>query len=213
MLRLATWNCRIGGFRYKAKQISRFRPDVLVVQEVEPIDNVLLFGGDCEPTSRDCRRDPAFPRRAIGVFSYSDLELVPVDAEEPMYAFRCLEARRRELAFNVVGVWTSATKSRATSYMQAHEGFRRYGDWIRQRPTVVLGDFNDNVSFKTTNWGRLLELVDPLAWSAPITATSMSRSAPNRVRRISIGASWHRRHTSTTASFRRNGRRGSAESK
>lgn len=79
-----------------------------------------------------------------------------------MYAFRCLEARRRELAFNVVGVWTSATKSRATSYMQAHEGFRRYGDWIRQRPTVVLGDFNDNVSFKTTNWGRLLELVEPL---------------------------------------------------
>jgi hypothetical protein len=29
------------------------RPDVLAVQEVEPIDSVLLFAGDCQPTCRD----------------------------------------------------------------------------------------------------------------------------------------------------------------
>jgi hypothetical protein len=36
------------------------RPDVLAVQEVEPIDNVLLFAGDCQPTFRDRISDPVY---------------------------------------------------------------------------------------------------------------------------------------------------------
>src|SRR5262245_36060674 len=136
-MRLATWNCRVGGFRKKAKLVSSFRPDVLVVQEVEPIDNALLLDGDCQPTFRDRLGDPAFPRRAIGVFSYTDTTLRAVDVLEPLYAFRCYEAHRNGLTFNVIGVWTAATKSAKTSYRQAHDGFTRHADWIRERPTVV----------------------------------------------------------------------------
>ena len=77
---LVTWNCRIGGFRRKAKQIAPLRPDVLAVQEVEAIDKVLHFAGDCQPTFRDRICDPMFPTRAIGVFSYTDTRLVAVDA-------------------------------------------------------------------------------------------------------------------------------------
>ena len=63
-MRLITWYCRVGGFQKKAKHIAPYRPDVLAVQEVEPLDNVLLFAGDAQPTFRERICDPAFPRRA-----------------------------------------------------------------------------------------------------------------------------------------------------
>ena len=72
----------------KASHIARLRPDVAVVQELEPIDHLLLLAGNEQPTFRDRRSDPAYPRRAIGVFSYTDIKLEVVDAEAPLYGFR-----------------------------------------------------------------------------------------------------------------------------
>jgi exodeoxyribonuclease III len=161
-MRIVTWNCRIGGFRWKAQHVARLRPDVLAVQEVEPIDNVLLFAGDCQPTYRDRVSGREAPRRGIGIFSYTDIQLQAVDSVEPMSTFRRYEARRGDLTFNVIGVWTWATKSASTSYRQAHEGFARYADWIRHRPTVVIGDFNGNGAFQGSNWRQLLELAGSL---------------------------------------------------
>jgi endonuclease/exonuclease/phosphatase family metal-dependent hydrolase len=161
-MRLITWNCRVGGFRKKAKHIAPFRPDVLAVQEVEPLDNVLLFAGDDQPTFRDRIGDPAFPKRAIGMFSYTDVELTPVDGAACQYCFRRYRARHGELSFQVVGVWTWATKFRETSYMQAIDGVREHKNWIEQMPTVVMGDFNDNGSYKSGHWQQLLDLLQPL---------------------------------------------------
>lgn len=141
--------------------VAALRPDVLVAQEVEPLDSVLLFAGE-QPTFRDRIGDPAFPKRAVGVFSYTGTKLVPVDVASPSYAFRRYEAEWKGVAFQVVGVWTSATKVRETSYRQAHEGLVQHADWIRQRPTVVLGDFNDNSSFKSGSWLAFLDLATPL---------------------------------------------------
>jgi exonuclease III len=161
-MRFVTWNCRVGAFRNKAKHIAPLRPDVLVAQEVEPIDSVLLFAGEQQPTYRDRCCDPESPRRAIGVFSYTDTTLRAVDQSETLYGFRRYEAQRGDLMFQVVGVWTAVTKSRATSYMQAHDGIRRHEDWIAQRPTVIVGDFNDNASYRTAHWQELLNLLEPL---------------------------------------------------
>ena len=162
MLRLVTWNCRIGGYRYKSAHVAALNPDVLAVQEVEPLDRVLLFGGDRQPTYRDRVGDPQFPRRAIGVFSYTDLTLEAVDQEDPLYAFRRYVASRGDLTFNVIATWTSATKNPATSYRQAHEGVQRHEEWIRARPTVLLGDLNDNASFRGPRWRDFMELLAPL---------------------------------------------------
>ncbi|MGE3959305.1 MAG: endonuclease/exonuclease/phosphatase family protein [Vicinamibacterales bacterium] len=161
-MRLVTWNCRVGGFRKKAKHIAPFRPDVLTVQEVEPLDSVLIFGGEDQPTFRDRISDPLYWRRSIGVFSYTGVELASVDADTPLYGFRRYRAQRNGLVFQVVAVWTSATKSRQTSYMQAIEGVREHAGWIAQAPTVIMGDFNDNASYRLGHWPQLLELLQPL---------------------------------------------------
>ena len=165
-MRLVTWNCRIGGFRWKAKQVAPLRPDVLVVQEVERrIDTELFFDGECQPTYRDRIGDPAYPKgRAIGVFSYTDTKLESVDAADPMLSFRRYKAQRGDLKFQVVGVWTWKTASRATTYGQARLGLQRHAAWIRQRPTVILGDFNANASFKGDDWRQLAELLGELGF-------------------------------------------------
>lgn len=164
-MKLTTWNCRIGGFRTKAKHIASHRPDVLVVQEVEPSALTDLFlDGDSQPTYRDRVGDPAMPKRAIGVFSYTSLKLDAVDVAEPAYCFRRHSAQQGDLAFQVVSVWQCATDdARATWYQQAHDGLRRHAEWIRQRPTVILGDFNDNghVSYGKT-WRALLDQMNGL---------------------------------------------------
>jgi exodeoxyribonuclease III len=161
-LRLITWNCRVGGFRRKAQYVATLRRDILAVQEVEPIDDATVFAGDTEPTFRDRVGDPNYPRRAIGTFSYTDTILRPVDREAPLFSFRRYEATHRGLSFNVVAVWPWQTKSVKTAYRQVHEGLVLHARWIGERPTVVLGDFNANASFKGKNWPDLAALLSQL---------------------------------------------------
>lgn len=162
-MRLVTWNCRIGGFHYKAKQVAPFKPDILVVQEVEPLDKVTVFSGDCQPTYRHRDGGPTKARRAIGVFSYTDIAIRSVDEAAPIYGFRRYEALYNGLAFNLIAVWTAATGIPGTSYRQAHEGLAKHALWIRERPTILIGDLNNNASFMGSSWRELRVLLDPLA--------------------------------------------------
>ena len=58
------------------------------MQEVERLEQVKISGGEHQPTYRDRIGDPAFPRRAIGVFSFTGLDIRAVDLEAPLNAFR-----------------------------------------------------------------------------------------------------------------------------
>src|SRR5688572_26264921 len=161
-MRLTTWNCRIGGFRHKALSIVSMLPlpDVLAIQEIEPIDHVPVFAGNCQPTYRERSCVSEFPRRGFGMFSYTQTKLRALDPDEPFSGFRRYEADHGGLLFNVAGVWPWATKSATTSYRQAHDGLRLHDGWVRDRPAVILGDFNANASFKGRNWSQLLELTE-----------------------------------------------------
>jgi hypothetical protein len=136
--------------------------DVLAVQEVEPIDSLLLFTGDRQPTFRDRSAPASSPKRGLGMFSYTQTLLRPEDGAEPFCGVRRYRAERNGLSFNVIGVWTWGTRSAKTSYRQAHDGLQAHEAWIREWPTVVLGDFNANASFKGNNWKQLRELMDQL---------------------------------------------------
>ncbi len=162
-MRLMTWNCRIGGFRRKAGRVAPFRPDILAVQEVERLDGDVPLDGELQPTFRDRVADPAYPKRAVGVFSYTGAALEAVDLADPMYCFRRYEAELAGLHFNVCAVWTAPTKPRSASYRQAHEGLRVHADWVQRRPTVVLGDFNHDASYGDgKSWRELAGLLEPL---------------------------------------------------
>jgi endonuclease/exonuclease/phosphatase family metal-dependent hydrolase len=137
--------------------VATLRPDVVAVQEVEPIDHQLLFAGDCQPTFRDRASDLEYAKRGIGVFSYTDLALKAADSANTLGGFRRFEAQRNGLSFNVVAVWTAAPK-----YGQANEGIEKYRTWMQQRPTIMLGDFNKSASFSEKGWRPLMDLVEEL---------------------------------------------------
>jgi exonuclease III len=161
-LRIITWNCRVGGFRHKSAHVEPLRPDVLAVQEVEPIDNVLIFGGVQQPTFWNQIKDPANPRRSIGLFSYTNAKIRAEDGADPQYSFRRFVVNKGFLEFNVAAVWTWATKAKATTYMQAHDGVARHREWIRERATVILGDLNMDASYRNSSLPALIKVTSEL---------------------------------------------------
>jgi hypothetical protein len=149
----------VGGFRHKPAHVAPLKPDVLGVQEIEPL-SLADFPAALRPhyCDRSCAAD--FPRRGIGMFSYSPRPAFQaVDGNEPFSGFRRYQVSRGGLSFNVAAVWPWATRTAKTSYRQAQDGLVRHRDWIQSRPTVVLGDFNASASFKDRNWQDLLVLL------------------------------------------------------
>lgn len=96
------------------------------------------------------------------MFSYTGLDIRAVDLPEPTFPFRRFEAFRGSLMFHIVAVWTYESKVRAESYRQAHKGLVEHNAWIRQNPTVVMGDFNQSAKFKSDSWPKLMEITEPL---------------------------------------------------
>ena len=116
MLRSVTWNCRTGGFRSKAAHVAPLRPDLLAVQEVERLEQVKISGGEHQPTYMDRIGDPAFPRRAIGVFSFTGLDIRAVDLEAPLNAFRRYRrARVPQVAGDALSESGSSANARQTN--------------------------------------------------------------------------------------------------
>lgn len=160
-MRFITWNCD-RKFREKAPSVAAYRPDVLAVQELTRRDTQSELAGDPQPSFRDHDELSNQWERGLGLFSFTGLEIEPVDGEDHSPSFRRYRARLGGLEFQIVGLWTSFRKEHADTYKQAIQGAFNYSDWLLAAPTVVFGDFNDNASYRTTNWPELLEVFTPV---------------------------------------------------
>ena len=86
------------------------------MQEIEPLEQVKISGGEHQPTYRDRIGDPAFPRRAIGVFSFTGLDIRAVDLEAPLIAFRRYRrARVPQVAGDALSESGSSANARQTN--------------------------------------------------------------------------------------------------
>ncbi len=96
------------------------------------------------------------------MFSFTGLEIEPADSDDHEESFRRYRATAHGAEFQVVVLWTWPTHDpdRSLHYRQAIDGAVRFRDWLSAAPTIVLGDFNDNASFKTT---AVPELADKMA--------------------------------------------------
>ncbi|MBE7483594.1 MAG: endonuclease/exonuclease/phosphatase family protein [Polyangiaceae bacterium] len=162
-MRLSTWNCRIGAFRRKAARVARFKPDVLIVPEMEELEGELFLDGDHQPTFRQRCSGPGWSR-GLGVLSYTGIELEPAfHASEAIAGFWPFTARRGDLRFQVAAVWTFKEEAKPReAYLQAHAGIDHYRGWIKQLPTVLLGDFNVDASRDHRQWADLIARTESL---------------------------------------------------
>lgn len=180
----------------KAARAAALEPDILVVPEVERLDSDLFLGGEQQPSFRDRVAKPDWPR-GIGVFSYTGVELSRAfDDSSLVHGFTPFLARRELLQFQVVAVWTFETALVAGSYRQAHEGIQRWGDWIRQAPTIVMGDFNIAANYRGGGaWRELVRLTTPLglvsAYHAFYGEMPGHETRPTHFHRGRASSTWH----------------------
>ncbi|MEZ4865056.1 MAG: hypothetical protein R3C14_27320 [Caldilineaceae bacterium] len=141
-MKLLTWNCQ-GAFRKKAPLLTALQPTLVAIQECEcptklrmpagyhPADDFLWQGENLD--------------KGVGVFAFGDWRLALDERYDP--AFRhCIPLRSQgEPDLHLLAVWAMGHRQKARSYVgQVYHAVLHYADFLRERPTIVLGDFNSN---------------------------------------------------------------------
>jgi exodeoxyribonuclease III len=149
-LRLVTWNCQ-GAFRKKYTHIAGFAPDLAVIQECEHPDKLTWKAGS-PPTSMLWVGDNA--TKGLGIFSWSSAEFSLLDGYDARIRYCVPIQVQAPYAFNLIAVWAMDTRDSRVSYSaQIYQAIAIYRDFILEKDTVFMGDFNSSTS--TTPKSRL----------------------------------------------------------
>jgi exonuclease III len=146
-MKLLTWNCA-GAFRNKTERITQFHPDLVVIQECEPLDK-LIFPNGFQPNCRAWFGDPG-AAKGVGVFGFSNLHFeLADDIYDPSIRY-CIPLRvTGSWNYHLVAVWAMAQKDHSSwGYVgQVCRALEKYQEFIGECDTFLLGDFNSNKIF------------------------------------------------------------------
>lgn len=145
-MRIITWNCN-KGFRNKVKLISKYKPDIAVIQECENI-NEMIFDDDIQPYSKF---HYGLKNIGIGLLSYSNFKITSINIED-VYVNLDLGIQcyiEGPVNFQLVAIWTGPHKDNENiHYVNSVISFLdKYGDWVKNSNTIILGDFNSNATY------------------------------------------------------------------
>jgi endonuclease/exonuclease/phosphatase family metal-dependent hydrolase len=142
MITFVTWNCQ-GAFRKKAHLLTPLQPTLAVVQECE-CPTKLRWPADTPPPDDFLWQGDNLDK-GVGVFSYGNLRLALDDRYDPTIR-HCVPVRvSGDLDIHLLAVWAMGHRQKARSYVgQVYAAVHHYADFIRERPTVILGDLNSN---------------------------------------------------------------------
>lgn len=141
-MKLLTWNCQ-GAFRKKAQQLTPLQPTLAVIQECECPAKLRFPQGTPQPA--DFLWQGENLDKGVGIFAYGDLRFILDARYDP--AFRhCIPIRvHGEQELHVLAVWAMGHQQKARSYIgQVYHALLHYADFIRERETILVGDFNSN---------------------------------------------------------------------
>ena len=141
-MKLLTWNCQ-GAFRKKAQQLTPLQPTLAVIQECECPAKLRFPQGTPQPA--DFLWQGENLDKGVGIFAYGDLRFTLDARYDP--AFRhCIPIRvQGEQELHVLAVWAMGHQQKARSYIgQVYHALLHYADFIRERETILVGDFNSN---------------------------------------------------------------------
>ncbi len=126
---LATWNVNNGQHADRLAQVQGdFQADLIVLQETAapPAGAIGEWVGD--RPSKGVSFDSCFPYERVGLSGDTSPCIAARITDSPLGAF------------NVLAVWAKPLND--SYYADLTRTFDLYSDFIRERPTVVLGDFN-----------------------------------------------------------------------
>ncbi len=141
-MKLLTWNCQ-GAFRKKIVHLTDLQPTLVAIQECE-CPSKLRFT-DPGPPPADFLWQGDNLDKGVGVFGYGDLRLTLDERYDPTIR-HCIPLRvSGDYELNLLAVWAMGHKEKARSYVgQVYHAVHHYADFLCERATLVLGDFNSN---------------------------------------------------------------------
>jgi Endonuclease/Exonuclease/phosphatase family len=164
-MRIIAWNCNMA-LHKKYERLLALRPDIVVIPECANFDVIAKAAPGFTPSSSVWIGHNR--HKGLGVFTFGDF----TGKQSPIYqeSFPFIVPIRIEgpTEFNLLAVW--AHHRMPNGYDEAGLGpvrraLRAYQQFIKESPTVIAGDFNDNVRWdrptKRNNHGAdVSELTD-----------------------------------------------------
>jgi exonuclease III len=162
-MRIVTWNCQ-GAYRKKAQQLSGFAADLVIIQECECPAKLRFPANGQRPTDLLWQGDN--PDKGVGVFAHvGDLRYTLYEQYNPAIR-HCIPIQvSGAFDLHLLAIWAMGHPIKARSYVgQLYAALQWYADFIREKETIIIGDWNSNAIWDreraVTNHSAVIELLD-----------------------------------------------------
>jgi exonuclease III len=137
-MKIISWNCA-GKFREKYNKIISYKPDLLVLQEVEQnIDRNKLsklgyrfqwFGGE-------------YQHKGLAILNIDKVEIDFYPIFHLDFRF-CVPLKvLKPIEFNFMPVWTQFVPNKESYSVQLEKAIRYFEDFFREKESLCIGDYN-----------------------------------------------------------------------
>jgi exodeoxyribonuclease-3 len=152
-IRIVAWNC-LQGLARKAEPLLSLRPDVAVVPECGPLEE--LGDGQLVAAGWTGRN----PKKGLGIFASSAISSWISASWNPASEW-FLPVHLDKECIDVIGVWAMNHRGGEAGprYGRTLRALQQYSELLAGGQTVVIGDFNSNVTWDTPSRPTFMNLV------------------------------------------------------
>jgi exodeoxyribonuclease-3 len=142
-MKIITWNCNMA-FRKKADLILTHQPDILIVPECEHPDKLLFKSDTPKPT--DILWFGQNQNKGLAIFSYCNFRFSVLDNRKRRFKMVIpIAVSGGQFDFTLFAIWANNPKDPDGHYItQVWKAIRHYKSLIKNRQTILIGDFNSN---------------------------------------------------------------------
>ena len=147
-MRIITWNCNMA-FRKKAELVLKYEPDILVIPECEEPSKLQFDPALSQP--RDVLWFGSNQNKGLGIFSYGDCRLKVKRNHQPDFRTVVpIAVTKNATQLSLFAIWAHNPNDPDGHYVtQVWKAIHHYRRHIRNKQTLLVGDFNSN-----TIWDR-----------------------------------------------------------
>ena len=138
-------------FRKKADLILAHKPDILIVPECEHPDKLKFSGQTLKPT--DTLWFGKNQNKGLAIFSYSNFKFKVLDVHnEDFKMIIPIAVTGGHFDFNLFAVWAYNPNDKDGKYItQVWKAINHYDKHDKNKPTILIGDFNSNTIWDYKN--------------------------------------------------------------
>ncbi len=162
-MKIIAWNCNMA-FRKKAGLILKYQPDIVVIPECEHPDKLIFDNNTPKPD--DIFWFGSNLNKGLGVFSYSKYRFKLHENHNPAFkTILPLSVSGGDVDFNLFAIWANNPSDKEGAYItQVWKAIHYYDDLIKDKNTILIGDFNSNTIWdKPRRTGNHSDVVTKLA--------------------------------------------------